>query len=145
MDTEDPVTPDEIIRELNMQPHPEGGHYVQLHEDTVTVDGRPVCTSIYFLLRAGEVSHWHRVDATELWYHHAGAPLELSIWEGGAIWVVCLGSDLRRGERPQGVVPAQAWQSARSVGAWTLVGCAVAPGFRFSGFELAPEGWAPPP
>ena len=137
------MTPDEIIRELGMQPHPEGGHYVQIHEDARIVDGRPVCTSIYFLLRGGEVSHWHRVDATEVWAYHAGAPLELSIWEGGEVRRLRLGPDLLRGERPQGIVPAHAWQGARSLGDWTLVGCVVAPGFRFSGFELAPQGWEP--
>lgn len=136
------VTSDEIIRELHMQPHPEGGHYVQIHEDLQGVDGRPVCTSIYFLLRASEVSHWHRIDATEVWAHHAGDALELSIWEGGEVRRLRLGPDLLNGERPQGIVPAHAWQSARPLGEWTLVGCVVAPGFRFSGFELAPEGWA---
>ncbi|WP_243398178.1 cupin domain-containing protein [Deinococcus koreensis] len=137
------MTPDEIIRELHMQPHPEGGHYVQIHEDERVVDGRPVCTSIYFLLRAGEVSHWHRVDATEIWSYHAGEALELSIGEGGELRTVRLGPDLLSGERPQGIVPAHAWQSARPLGDWTLVGCVVAPGFRFSGFELAPAGWEP--
>lgn len=137
------MTPDEIIRELKMQPHPEGGHFVQIHEDAQTVDGRPVCTSIYFLLRSGEVSHWHRVDATEIWNFHSGAPLELSIWNGGDVQHLCLGPEIRHGERPQGIVPAHAWQAARSLGAWTLVGCTVAPGFRFGGFTLAPQGWEP--
>lgn len=137
------MTPDEIIRELDMQPHPEGGHYVQIWQDPRAVDGRPVCTSIYYLLRAGEVSHWHLVDATEVWAYHAGDPLELSIWTAGEVQRVRVGPDLLRGERPQGVVPAHAWQSARSLGAWTLVGCVVAPGFQFSGFTLAPPGWTP--
>uniref|UniRef100_UPI002869DF9F cupin domain-containing protein n=1 Tax=Deinococcus sp. TaxID=47478 RepID=UPI002869DF9F len=129
------MTPEEIIRELDMQPHPEGGHYVQIHEDVQAVGGRPVCTSIYFLLRAGERSHWHAVDATEIWNYHAGSPLELSIWNGANMQRVILGPDILHGERPQGIVPAHAWQAAQSTGGWTLVGCAVAPGFRFEGFE----------
>ena len=139
------MTPDEIIRELKLHPHPEGGHYVQIHEDVQTVDGRPVCTSIYFLLRAGEVSHWHRVDATEIWNYHVGSPLELSIWHAGEVQRLRLGPGLLHGERPQGTVPAHAWQAARTLGEWTLVGCVVAPGFRFAGFDLAPPGWSPEP
>ncbi|WP_026332474.1 cupin domain-containing protein [Deinococcus apachensis] len=138
------MTAEEIIRLLGLEPHPEGGHYVQIHSDAREVSGRPVCTSIYFLLRAGEVSHWHRVDATEIWCHHAGAAVQLEIWEEGKPRRLRLGPDLAGGERPQGVVPAGAWQSARSLGEWSLVGCVVAPGFQFSGFELAPPGWTPP-
>lgn len=139
------MTAEEIIRLLGLEPHPEGGHYVQIHSDAREVDGRPTCTSIYFLLRAGEVSHWHRVDATEIWCHHAGAGAELEVWEeGGEVRRLRLGPDLAGGERPQGVVAAGAWQSARSLGEWSLVGCVVAPGFRFNGFELAPPGWSPP-
>lgn len=133
----------DIIRELGLQPHPEGGHYVQIYADSNKVEERPVCTSIYFLLQHGEVSHWHRVDAAEIWNYHAGAPLELRIHAERETQSVTLGPDVLHGQRPQGIVPAHAWQSARSLGAWTLVGCVVAPGFQFSGFELAPQGWEP--
>jgi predicted cupin superfamily sugar epimerase len=95
------------------------------------------------LLRAGECSHWHKVDASEMWFWHAGAPLKLSVAEGGVTRKIMLGADLVAGEDPQAVVPAHAWQAAESMGAWTLVSCAVAPGFDFAGFTLAPPDWAP--
>ena len=101
-------------------------------------------TAIYFLLARGERSHWHRVDAVEIWHWHAGAPLALEISQSeGRIERVTLGGDLTAGERPQAIVPAQAWQPAESTGDWTLVGCTVAPGFDFATFELAPKGWMP--
>ena len=136
----------DVIRLLDLKPHPEGGHFREMFRDTRQVDGgRAASTAIYFLLARGERSHWHRVDAVEIWHWHAGAPLELEIAdESGRIERIRLGSDLAAGERPQGVVTAHAWQAARSLGDWTLVGCTVAPGFEFSGFELAPEGWNPP-
>lgn len=133
----------EIIETLGMAPHPEGGWYVQTFEDVAGPDGRPRSTAIYFLLEAGQVSHWHRVDAVEVWHWHAGAPLELRIAEGDRAETVTLGPDLAAGQRPQGIVPDMAWQAARSLGAWTLVGCTVAPGFRFEGFELAAPDWVP--
>lgn len=134
----------EIIRLLGMQPHPEGGHYVETFRDAPGPDGRPRSTAIYFLLQAGEVSHWHRVDAVEAWLWHAGGPLALSISEDGVTArALRLGPDLRAGQRPQGVVPAHAWQAAETLGAWTLVSCTVAPGFQFEGFELAPPDWFP--
>lgn len=126
----------DIIRLLDLLPHPEGGHYRETFRDPRTVDGRSVGTAIYFLLAAGGRSHWHRVDAAEIWHFHAGAPLMLEI-EGQD--VITLGADLVAGQRPQAVVPAGAWQAARSLGDWTLVGCTVAPGFEFAGFELAAE------
>ncbi|GLK47955.1 cupin [Brevundimonas intermedia] len=126
----------DIIRLLDLQPHPEGGHYRETFRDPRTVEGRSVGTAIYFLLAAGERSHWHRVDAAEIWHFHAGAPLALEIKGQG---VVTLGVDLAAGQRPQAVVPTGAWQAARSLGDWTLVGCTVAPGFEFAGFELAPD------
>lgn len=133
-----------VIAMLGLAPHPEGGHYRQTFADGVLVDGRPASTAIYYLLAAGERSHWHRVDAVEIWHHHAGAPLALSLSEDGSrSETLTLGSDLGAGERPQGIVPRDWWQSAISLGAWTLVGCTVAPGFRFEGFELAPQGWSP--
>lgn len=133
-----------IIETLSMQPHPEGGHYVETWRGPEGPEGRAIATAIYFLLRAGERSHWHRVDAAETWLHHAGAPLELSMHAGATV-TATLGSDLGAGERPQVVVPAHAWQAARSLGEWTLVSCIVAPGFEFDGFELAPSGWEPTP
>jgi len=138
------VTADEIIAALDLQPHPEGGHFRETFRDESRDDGRAHATAIYYLLRAGEVSRWHRVDASEVWHWYAGDPLELSISENGASPDIhILGNRIAADERPQAVVPAGAWQSARSLGDWTLVGCTVAPGFMFEGFELAPEGWGP--
>ncbi len=139
------MTADAIIAALGLKPHPEGGHYLETFRDERTIEGRSVSTAIYFLLKAGEISRWHRVDAVEIWHHYAGAPLQLSVVAGKAspVAVHLLGSDLAVGEWPQIVVPAGHWQSARSLGAWTLVGCTVAPGFEFSGFELAQPGWEP--
>ena len=136
----------DIIARLGLQPHPEGGHFRETFRDAKrTEDGRSVSTAIYFLLAAGEVSHWHRVDAVEMWHWHAGAPLELSIAENdsGPITTYALGPDVMAGEEPQRIVPLHAWQAARSLGDWTLVGCTVAPGFEFSGFELAAPSWSP--
>ncbi|HEX6611659.1 MAG TPA: cupin domain-containing protein [Hyphomicrobiaceae bacterium] len=135
----------DIIRLLDLQPHPEGGHFRETFRDPRTdADGRSASTAIYFLLKAGEVSRWHRVDAAEVWHWYAGAPLELSIAENDRIIAkLTLGSGLGDGQRPQAVVPARHWQSARSLGAWTLVGCTVAPGFEFSRFELADATFRP--
>jgi hypothetical protein len=133
-----------IIARLRLEPHPEGGHYRETFRDSRTdASGRAVSTAIYFLLSRGEHSHWHRVDATEIWHFHAGAPLLLQIADEHGQRSLHLGSDLTRGEAPQAVVPPGAWQAAESLGDWTLVGCTVAPGFEFSGFELAPPGWSP--
>lgn len=138
------LTADQVIRELRLQPHPEGGHFRETFRDADGPDGRAHSTAIYYLLAAGERSHWHRVDATEIWHWHAGAPIELSISTTGRDAAAhVLGPDLPAGARPQLIVAAGAWQSARSLGAWTLVGCTVAPGFDFSGFEMAPPGWTP--
>ena len=134
----------DIIRHLNLAPHPEGGHFRETFRDADPAGGRAASTAIYFLLAAGEKSAWHRVDAAEVWHHYAGAPLILFIAATGAgPRTVRLGSALADGERPQAVVPAGAWQSAETCGGWTLVGCTVAPGFEFDGFEMAPSGWAP--
>lgn len=136
----------DIIATLGMQRHPEGGWYVETFRDDAGSE-RGHSTAIYFLLEEGDRSHWHRVkDAAEIWHFHAGAPLELAIWRDGEDVVerLQLGIDLGTGQRPQGIVPAGCWQAARSTGAWTLVGCTVAPGFLFSAFELAPPGWEPP-
>jgi uncharacterized protein len=136
----------EVMRLLDLKPHPEGGHYRQTFRDPRAVDGaRAASTAIYFLLARGERSHWHRVDAAEVWHYYAGAPLELKIAADakGPIEGITLGADLAAGERPQAIVPAHAWQAAQSLGEWTLIGATVAPGFEFSTFELAPKGWAP--
>jgi len=126
-----------------MQPHPEGGHYAETFRDAPGPDGRATSTAIYFLLRAGERSHWHRVDAAEIWLWHAGAPLTLDIADAAGQRAVTLGANIAAGERPQAIVPPNAWQAARSDGAWTLVSCIVAPGFLFEKFELAPPDWRP--
>jgi uncharacterized protein len=134
----------EVIRLLDLRPHPEGGHFRETFRDPRRgADGRSFSTAIYFLLAAGERSHWHRIDAVETWHWHAGAALALQIAGSDGLATVRLGADLAAGERPQAVVPAGAWQAAESLGAWTLVGCTVAPAFDFSKFELAPKGWAP--
>lgn len=130
----------EIVRLLDLAPHPEGGFYRETFRDPAAVDGRAVSTAIYYLLPAGQTSAWHRVDAAEVWHFYAGAPLELSLADASGRIVHRLGADLASGERPQLVAPAGAWQRARSLGAWTLVGCTVAPGFEFAGFELAASG-----
>ena len=138
------MTADEIIATLGLHPHPEGGHFAETYRDPLLVNGRAASTAIYYLLKSGESSHWHRVDASEVWLYHAGAPLELRIAEAdGARYTRILGVDLATAERPQWVVPAMAWQAARSLGDWTLVSCTVAPGFEFSGFEMAAPGFEP--
>ena len=139
------LTAADIIRLLDLKPHPEGGHFRETFRDARSVDGRAASTAVYFLLGRGERSHWHRVDAVEVWHYYAGSPLALEIaqHDNAPIEHVTLGPDLAAGERPQAVVPAGAWQAATSLGDWTLVGCTVAPGFEFASFELAPNGWSP--
>jgi predicted cupin superfamily sugar epimerase len=138
------VTAEDIIDLLGLQPHPEGGHYRETFRDPAgSPSGRAHSTAIYFLLRAGEVSRWHRVDATEAWHWYAGAPLLLTVADASGRRDVRLGTDFAAGERPQAVVPARAWQQAQSRGAWTLVGCTVAPGFEFAGFEMAAPDFDP--
>ena len=136
-------TADDIIALFGLEPHPEGGHYRQMFR---APDGaRGASTAIYFLLKAGERSHWHKViDADELWHYYAGAPLELSLSDDGrSVRRLRLGIDFELGERPQAVVPRGVWQAARSLGAWTLIGATVAPGFLFEKFEMAPPNWEP--
>jgi predicted cupin superfamily sugar epimerase len=138
------LTAADIIAQFKLQPHPEGGHYRETFRDPRTdANGRSVSTAILFLLARGERSHWHRVDAAEIWHHYAGGALLLEIVEDGHRQSVRLGSDLTAGETPQAIVPAHAWQAAHSTGAWTLVGCTVAPGFDFAGFELAKPDFVP--
>ncbi|MGJ4926475.1 cupin domain-containing protein [Bradyrhizobium sp. HKCCYLS2038] len=135
----------DIIVRLGLQPHPEGGHFRETFRDPATdANGRAASTLIYFLLARGERSHWHRVDAVETWHFYAGAPLILQIaGERQERQTITLGIDLVAGQQPQAVVPAHAWQAAASTGDWTLVGCTVAPGFMFEGFELAPADFEP--
>ncbi|MBP1804490.1 cupin domain-containing protein [Rubellimicrobium aerolatum] len=137
------MTADEIIAHLSLAPHPEGGWYRQTWAAEAGPGERPAGTAILFLLREGERSHWHRVDAAEIWHFHAGAPLVLSLADSevGPARGILLGPEVLAGQSPQGIVPAGWWQAARSTGAWTLVGCTVSPGFRFEGFELAPPGF----
>lgn len=139
---------EEIIRLLDLKPHPEGGYFRETFRDNAAAGGeRAASTLIYFLLTAGQVSAWHRVDAAEAWHYYAGAPLRLSLWQAGAVEEFILGPDLRAGQRPQCVVPQNYWQMAESLAdapaGWSLVGCSVAPGFEFSSFEMAPPGWKP--
>lgn len=133
----------EIIRLLGMKPHPEGGHYVETYRADGA--GRSTSTSIYYLLQADEVSAWHRVDADEHWLWHAGGPLSLTLSppDGKGARAHTLGPDIRAGHHPHVIVPTKYWQTAESLGAWTLVSCVVAPGFEFAGFELAPVDWRP--
>ncbi|WP_037455880.1 cupin domain-containing protein [Skermanella stibiiresistens] len=136
----------EIIKLLGMRPHPEGGHYVETFRDAPADGSRGSCTAIYFLLQADEFSAWHRVDAVEIWHWYAGGPLVLTVSANGHdAEAVHLGPALGHGQRPQAVVPAGAWQTAVSLGSWTLVGCTVSPAFDFAGFELAPPDWRPTP
>jgi predicted cupin superfamily sugar epimerase len=144
---------DHLIAYLKLQPHPEGGYFRETFRDcgrpptgrdygpppagSDSNPGRAHSTAIYFLLKAGQVSRWHRVDAAEVWHFYKGAPLVLRIGKATCI----LGPDIAEGQTPQAIVPAGVWQAARSLGDYTLVGCTVAPGFEFSGFELAPDGF----
>jgi predicted cupin superfamily sugar epimerase len=140
------MTADELIAHLGLQPHPEGGHYRQTFHapDSPPHSPRGAGTAIYFLLKAGERSHWHKVDADEIWHHYAGGPLELALSEDGkSVRHARLGKDFGIGETPQIVVPRGVWQAARSLSHWTLVGCTVSPAFQWEGFTMAPPGWEP--
>ncbi|HVG10842.1 MAG TPA: cupin domain-containing protein [Thermoanaerobaculia bacterium] len=131
------MTAEEVVARLGLKPHPEGGFYQETFRDDAS-------TAIYYLLREGDRSAWHRVThAAEVWHYYAGAPLELCLSEGRGRQVIRLGMDLASGEEPQAVVPPGVWQSARPLGGWVLVGCTVAPGFEFASFEMAPPGWEP--
>jgi predicted cupin superfamily sugar epimerase len=139
-----PASAAEIIARLELKPHPEGGYYRETFRDSRTdADGRSRSTAIYFLLARGERSHWHRIDAVEIWHYYAGSALTLKIADDDGRWSFKLGPNLAAGEQPQAVVPPHSWQSAESAGDWTLVGCTVAPGFDFATFELAPKDWEP--
>ena len=134
----------DVIRKLDLKPHPEGGHFRETFRDARMENGRAASTAIYFLLARGDRSHWHRVDAVEIWHYYAGSPLVLQIaHDGCASHLVTLGPDLATGQRPQAIVPANAWQAAETTGDWTLVGCTVAPAFEFAGFEMARADFVP--
>lgn len=134
-----------LIAALDLSPHPEGGWYRETWRAPAAPGHRSAGTAILFLLEQGQRSHWHRVDADELWFWHAGAPIDLGIeQDDGAIAWTPLGGDVAAGQHPQGRVPAGRWQSAEARSGWALVSCTVTPGFEFSGFELAPPGWVPP-
>ncbi len=133
---------DDVIARYGLQPHPEGGHYRETFRAPAPPGGRGAVTAIYYLLKAGETSAWHRIDAVEIWHHYDGAPLRLALSpDGGVATERLLGTGA--GAEAHIVVPAGCWQSAVSLGAWTLAGCTVAPAFEFAGFELAPPGWRP--
>jgi hypothetical protein len=133
-----------MIRLLQLVPHPEGGFFQETFRAPAPEGTRAASTAIYYLLREADRSAWHRTDADEVWHHYAGAALELALSPDGVRQETRqLGIDWAAGQRPQIVVPAGWWQSARSLGAWTLVGCTVAPGFELAGFEMAPVGWVP--
>ncbi len=136
---------DRLIAALDLQPHPEGGWYREMLRIPASAQGRSPGTAIYYLLDGGRISRWHRVDAHEVWHHYAGAPLRLSLAdeEGVPVRSHLMGPDVVAGQRPQAIVPPHVWQSAESLGGWTLCGCTVSPGFEFAGFEMAPEGWRP--
>jgi uncharacterized protein len=135
----------DIITRLELKPHPEGGHYRETFRDIgADENGRSRSTAIYYLLGRGERSHWHRIDAVEIWHYYSGAPLTLRIANDGCKpHTITLGPDVAAGERPQAIVPSGAWQAAQSNGDWTLVGCTVAPAFEFAKFEMAEKDWAP--
>jgi uncharacterized protein len=137
-------TADAIIAALGLHAHPEGGFFAETWRDPHPPGARGHSTAIYYLLRAGDDSPWHRIDAVEVWHYYAGAPLDLRLSpDGTRVERARLGPSIARGERPQVVVPVRCWQSARSGGEWTLAGCTVAPAFEFDGFELAAPGWEP--
>jgi predicted cupin superfamily sugar epimerase len=137
------MTADDIIAALDLQPHPEGGFFRETFRDYAGPDGRARSTAIYYLLKAGEVSRWHRIGVAEVWHWYAGDALELSVVGSGAITRIPLGPKLVEGQRPQVIVQARAWQRAKPLGSYALCGCTVAPAFEFSELEIAPEGWAP--
>ena len=142
--TDPSVAAETVVRALALRPHPEGGYYRETWRDAPAGGGRGAATAILFLLPSGECSHWHRVDATELWLWHAGAALRLAqSADGVGETAQVLGPDLASGAQLQAVVPPGCWQAAESLGPWVLVSCVVAPAFQFSGFELAPPGWRP--
>ncbi len=140
------LSADDVIAMLGLSAHPEGGYFREMFRDEHTLDkGRSVSTAIYFLLTQEKASHWHKVDAAEVWHWYGGAPLQLEIFDGKELQSIRVSGNLMEGDRPQAVVPAKHWQAAATLGEWTLVGCTVSPGFEFSGFEMAAPDWTPLP
>jgi len=139
------MDPDEIIEHLELEPHPEGGWFKETWRHVPGDGSRGAGTAIYYLLRAGERSHWHRLDADEIFHHYSGGPLRLSMADadGGPVRNVVIGDEVLGGQIPQALIPAGTWFSAEPLGEYTLLGCTVAPAFEFEGFELAPKGWHP--
>jgi hypothetical protein len=139
------VSANEVIEALGLRPHPEGGRYAETWRAPAREGERAASSAILYLLQRGERSHWHRVDADEIWQFSGGDALELRVATdpGSPVVTHRLGGDLVAGDEPLVVVPAGAWQAAHPLGDWTLVGCIVAPAFSFEGFELAPYGWEP--
>jgi len=138
------MTADEIIAALDLKPHPAGGFYRETFRDYPGPDGRSRLTAMYYLLRAGEASRWHRVNGLEIWHWYGGDVLELSYVGSGTISHAPLGPKVNQGQRPQVIIQAGAWQCAKPLGSYALCGCTVAPGFEFSELKIAPEGWSPP-
>jgi hypothetical protein len=138
------MTADEIIAALDLQPHPGGGFYRETFRDFAGPDGRACSTAMYYLFRAGEVSRWHRIGAAQVWHWYDGDPLELSFAGSGSISRVLLGPKMSEGQRPQTIIQARAWQSAKALGSYALCGCTVAPGFELSENQIAPKDWSPP-
>jgi predicted cupin superfamily sugar epimerase len=137
------LTAEKIIEALGLQPHPAGGFYGERFRDFPGEDGRARSTSIYYLLRAGEVLRWHHIDTAEIWHWYDGHPVELSFVGSGTISRALLGPNVSEGERPQVVIQARAWQCARPLGSYALCGWTATPGFELSKLEVAPEGWTP--
>ena len=137
------LTAQDIVRMLGLKPHPEGGHFRETFRDaTQAGDGRAASTAAYYLLARGERSHWHRLDAAEIWHWYDGDALELSFVGSGTISRALLGPKVSVGQRPQIIIQARAWQCAKPLGSYALCGCTVAPGFEFSELQIAPEGWS---
>lgn len=134
-----------LIDRLALQPHPEGGWYRETWRADAEPGARAGATAIHFLLEQGQRSHWHRVDAAEIWLWHAGSALLLSTAPGddGPVEALRLGGDVLLGEVPQHVIAPYHWQAAQADRGWALVSCIVAPAFEFSGFILAEPDWAP--
>ncbi|MCB2089048.1 MAG: cupin domain-containing protein [Sphingomonadaceae bacterium] len=139
----------EIIAKLQLEPHPEGGWFRETWRAAAGDGERASATAIHFLLEAHQNSHWHVVDAAEIWLWHAGDPLDLRIAasDDGPVEHVTLGPEVLAGQSVQHVIPAGEWQAAHPLpgGAhgYTLVSCVVSPGFDFAGFTLAKPGWNP--
>jgi len=144
---EDFVEAGKVVAKLDLKPHPEGGWFRETWREPSHEGGRDLATGILFLLEKGQSSHWHRVDAAEMWIYNAGGPLRLSMAAGqlgeNALPDIFLGADLMAGQLAQHLIPAWQWQAAETLGAWTLATCIVSPGFDFAGFELAPPDWLP--